>query len=399
MRIASFRKFLVQIAALLIVAGGVAWIVTHHAQTDAAKAKRGSGPVTVAVAAAKRDEMPVTLNGLGTVTPLATVTVKTQIAGQLTQVAFTEGQMVKKGDFLAQIDPRPYQALLEQYQGQLLRDQALLKNAEVDLERYKTLVAEDSIARQQLDTQSFLVQQDRGVVESDKATVNNARLNIAYCHIVSPITGRVGLRQVDQGNYVQTSDANGLVVITQMQPITVVFTIPEDQIPAFMKRYHAGAVLPVSAFDRSASVKLADGKVLTVDNEIDTATGTVKVKAVFDNQDESLYPNQFVNIKVNLDSVGNVVTIPASALLRGAPGTFVYVVKDDNTVAVRVVKTGPSSPDKVAILEGLAEGERVVVDGSDKLRDGASVLIPDQAPPNPGQDQAKHKHRSSDQHE
>ncbi len=397
MRFVFSRKLLVQLIVITLLAAGVAWIVLHSSQPNKAPPMRGAGPVPVGTAVAAHSDLPVIISALGTVTPLATVTVKTQIAGQLTQVAFTEGQLVHKGDFLAQIDPRPYQAQLDQYQGQLQRDQSLLRTAELDLERYKTLVAEDSIARQQMDTQASLVQQDKGVVETDKAQVANARLNLTYCHIIAPITGRVGLRQIDQGNYVQTSDANGLVVITQIQPITVLFTIAEDQIPALVKRYRSGATLAVATFDRSGQTKLADGKVLTIDNQIDTATGTVKVKAVFDNQDESLYPNQFVNVQVNLDTISNAVAIPTAALLRGAPGTYVYLVKADNTVTVRPVKIGPATSDKIAILDGLAEGDTVVVDGTDKLREGAAITIP--SPTGQGQDpgQPKHKHRSQDQ--
>ena len=373
-------RLLVQVIVVAVIAGGVGWVITHRAaptaQQQQQQQKRGGGAIPVAVAEVAPSTVPITLTALGTVTPLASVTVKTQIAGQLTQVAYTEGQMVHKGDFLAQIDPRPYQAQLEQYLGQLNRDQAQLKAAEIDLDRYKTLVAEDSIARQQLDTQASLVMQYRGAVETDKALVANGRLNIAYCHIVAPITGRVGLRQVDQGNYVQTNDSNGLVIITQVQPITVVFTIPEDSIPELIKRYRSGAVLPVTAFDRSATAKLAEGKVLTVDNQIDSATGTVKVKALFENQDEALFPNQFVNVKLNLNTLENVPTVPSAAVLRGAPGTFVYVVGDGNTVAVRPVKVGPTAQNKTAILDGLNPGDRVVVDGTDKLRDGASISIP-----------------------
>ncbi len=375
---AFVRRYLIQLIILLAIAGGITWIVIHHSEPTAQPPKRGAmgGSVPVAVAEVVKGDIPIVLSALGTATPLASVTVKTQIAGQLIQVAFTEGQLVHKGDFLAQIDPRPYQAQLEQYLGQMQRDQAQLRAAEIDLERYKMLVAEDSIARQQLDTQASLVQQYRGAVETDKALVSNARLNISYFHIVAPITGRIGLRQVDQGNYVQLSDSAGLVIITQIQPITVVFTVPEDQIPALVKQFRSGAVLQVAAYDRSATTKLADGKVLTIDNQIDTTTGTVKVKAIFDNQDESLYPNQFVNVKLMLDTLSGATLVPNAAILRGAPGTFVYVVREENKVAVRPIKAGPSSTEKTAILDGLNVGDKVVVDGTDKLRDGAIVSIP-----------------------
>ena len=397
MRTLFIRKFVVQIIVAALLVAGIFWIVSHRTDPTQGQSRRGGGAVSVAVAQVVKGDVPLTLNALGTVTPLATVTVKTQIAGQLQQVAFTEGQLVHKGDFLAQIDPRPYQAQLDQYEGQLLRDQALLKNAEIDLQRYKTLVAEDSIAHQQLDTQAALVQQDMGVVETDKAQVANARLNLTYCHIVSPITGQVGLRQVDQGNYVQTSDANGLVIITQLQPITVVFNVPEDAIPGLVKRFRSGAVLPVIAFDRSGNTKLAEGKVLTIDNQIDTTTGTIKVKAIFDNADELLFPNQFVNIRVQLDVLNGVAVVPNAAVLHGAPGTFVYVVQDENKVAVRPVKVGPADSLRTAIMDGLNMGEKVVTDGTDKLRDGATVTIPDQADTDAPQPAKERKNR--DHHE
>ena len=397
MRVLLSFKSLIWIVVLALLGFGVFWIVTHHSDTQQSQPRR-PGPVSVGIADVISGDVPVTLNALGTVSPLATVTVKTQIAGQLQQVAFTEGQIVHKGDFLAQIDPRPYQAQLDQYQGQLLRDSALLKDAELDLKRYKTLVAEDSIASQQLDTQAALVDQDRGTVETDRALVNNAKLNLAYCHIIAPITGRAGLRQVDQGNYVQISDANGLVVITQLQPITVVFNVPEDSIPDLARRFHAGTPLLVTAFDRSGSTKLAEGKVLTIDNQIDTATGTVKVKAVFDNQDETLFPNQFVNINLRLDTVKGAIIVPNAAILRGTPGTFVYVLKDDNKVAVRVVKVGATDQTMTAVTQGLQIGDKVVIDGTDKLRDGSTVFIPSTIADGQGQQMPK-EHKKPDHHE
>ena len=368
------RSFIV-LGIVAALVGGIYWIVSHHAETGPQGPRRGGMAASVGVAEVKTGDLPIALTALGTVTPLAAVTVKTQIAGQLQQVAFTEGQMVRKGDFLAQIDPRPYLAQLGQYQGQLQHDQALLKAAQTDLHRYQTLADQDSIARQQLDTQSALVQQYQGTVATDQALVANAKLNVDYCHITAPATGRLGLRQVDQGNYVQASDGTGLVVITQLQPITVIFTLPEDALPGLMKRVHSGAALAVTAFDRSGMNKLADGKVLTVDNQIDATTGTVKVKAVFDNADETLFPNQFVNMQLQLDTLKNAVFVPNAAVLRGAPGTFVYVLQDDNKVAVRPIKTGPADALHTAVTEGLAVGDKVVTDGTDKLRDGATVVI------------------------
>ena len=251
---------------------------------------RNQGPAPVAVATVQKGDMPVTLTGLGTVTPLATVTVKTQINGYLTEVAFREGQMVKKGDFLAQIDPRPYQVALEQAEGQLAKDQALLKNAQLDLQRYNTLVAQNSIAKQTRDTQVSLVAQDQAAIKTDQAQVDAQKLNLAYAHIVSPVTGRVGLRQVDAGNYVQTSDPNGIVVVTQLQPISVIFTLPEDNLPAVMKQVHAGATLSVTAYERTGTTELGKGRLETVDNQIDTTTGTVKLRAIFDNEQRDSVP-------------------------------------------------------------------------------------------------------------
>lgn len=337
-----------------------------------------AGPVPVGVAVAQKGDMPVTLTELGTVTPLATVTVKTQINGYLTAVAFQEGQHVKKGDFLAQIDPRPYQVALEQAQGQLAKDQALLHNAQLDLKRYNTLVAQNSIATQTRDTQSSLVSQYQGTVLSDQAQVDAQKLNLTYCHIVSPVTGRVGLRQVDAGNYVQTSDPNGIVVVTQLQPISVIFTVPEDNLPPVLKQWHAGAELTATAYDRTNTTQLAVGRLDTIDNQIDTTTGTVKLRAIFDNSDESLFPNQFVNLKLLVNTLHDAVLVPTAAIQRGAPGTFVYRVEPNNTVAVQKVKLGPGDGQRVAVLAGLDAGNQVVDDGADRLKDGAKVTI---APP------------------
>jgi len=362
---------------ILLLAGGAYYLISTRQAAQQARGGRFSqtGPMPVAVAPAVKGDMPVVLTALGTVTPLATVTVKTQINGQLVKIAFQEGQMVHQGDFLAEIDPRPYQAALDQALGQLGRDQALLRTAENDLQRYRTLVQQDSIAKQTYDTQVELVRQDQAVVKTDQALVDNARLNLNYCHIVSPVTGRVGLRQVDQGNYVQTSDANGLVVITQVQPITVIFTLPEDNLPAVLKRLRGGASLAVTAYDRSQQTKLATGAVTAIDSQIDTTTGTVKLRAQFANEDEALFPNQFVNVQLLVDTQKDAVIVPSSAILRGAPGTFVYAVQPDNTVTVKTVKLGPSTNDKVAIVSGLAAGDKVVIDGADKLRDGAKVAL------------------------
>jgi multidrug efflux system membrane fusion protein len=353
---------------------------SSSAPKSAGRAGAGGPPQPVGTATAALSDVRVIVSALGTVTPLATVTVKTQIAGQLQQIAFTEGQLVHKGDFLAQIDPRPYQAALDLAQAQLAKDEAVLRQAQVDLKRYQTLLKQDSIARQQADDQVYLVQQDEAAIKSDQAQIDTQKLNLAYCHIVAPTEGRVGLRQVDQGNYVQTSDANGIVVITQEQPISVVFSITEDNLPMVLKQIHAGGKLSVAAYDRANVVKLATGELATTDNEIDTTTGTVKLRALFANADESLFPNQFVNARLLVDTLHNVVTVPTAAIQRGAPGTFVYQVGTDSVVAVRTVKTGVTDCDKVQILSGIAAGDKVVIDGADRLRDGVHVTAKESAP-------------------
>jgi len=374
------RRWLVWLVVLLLLAGGgwLAWRELAPAPSGApGRGARGDGgpPQPVGIATAATGDIQVILNALGTVTPLATVTVKTQINGQLQQIAFTEGQMVHKGDFLAQIDPRPYQAALEQDEGQLAHDQALLKQAQADLVRYQTLVKQDSIARQQADDQAFLVQQYQGSIRSDQAQIDTQKLNLVYCHIIAPVDGRVGLRQVDQGNYVQTSDTNGIVVITQLQPMSVLFTLAEDDLPAVQKQMRAGASLSVAAYDRANVTLLANGQLATTDNQIDTTTGTVKLRALFPNDDEALFPNQFVNARLLVNTLHNVVTVPSAAIQRGAPGTFAYVVGADNTVSVKVLKLGVTDGDRVQVVAGLAAGDRVVTDGTDRLREGTKVSV------------------------
>ncbi|MGD9614708.1 MAG: MdtA/MuxA family multidrug efflux RND transporter periplasmic adaptor subunit [Alphaproteobacteria bacterium] len=336
---------------------------------------RQSGPMPVGTAPVETADVPIILNALGTVTPLATVTVRPQIGGQLIEIAFKEGQIVKKGDFLAQIDPRPYQVALAQAEGQLEKNRAALRNSEVDLGRYRTLLAQNSIARQTVDTQAALVQQNRGTLAADQAQVDAAKLNLAYTRITAPISGRVGLRRVDPGNYVQTSDADGIVVITQIHPISVIFTLPGDELPAVMRRMRAGAALAVTASDRTGTTRLATGTLETADNQIDTTTGMIKLRASFDNADETLFANQFVTVQLLLDTLRDRPVIPAAAVQRGAVGTFVYVVKPDDTVAVQPVTPGPGSGERVAITEGLQPGQAVVVDGADRLRDGAKVRV------------------------
>src|SRR6185295_13794882 len=336
-----------------------------------ANAMNRSQPVVAAVA--RVGDINLYLNGLGTVVPLNTVTVRTHVDGELVAVRFREGQMVAQGDVLVQIDPRPYQVQLEQAEGTMARDQALLKNAQADLERYRTLFAQDSIAKQQLDTQASLVRQYEGALKADQAQIDSAKLQLTYSRITAPVNGRLGLRQVDVGNIVHASDTNGIVVITQLQPVTVVFTLPEDNISAVMKKLHANEKLVVDAYDRAGKVKLATGMLLTVDNQIDTTTGTVKLKAQFANEDSSLFPNQFVNARMLLDVTRDTILIPSAAVLRGTQGTFVYVVKDDKSVTVRPVKVASTEGQTASIESGISAGEMVVTDGTDKLREGAKV--------------------------
>ena len=367
--------------ALSLLGIALGWWI-HHSRPAAPPPSGRSGAMAampVRAATAETGEINLTLDALGTVTPLATVTVQTQINGQLTEVAFKEGQMVRKGDFLAQVDPRPYQAALDQAEGQLLKDQATLKVAQIDLARYETLDKEDSIAKQQVVDQEYAVRQDEGTVKVDQALVDNARLNLNYCRIVTPIDGRVGLRLVDPGNYVQVNSNTGIAVITQMQPITVVLVLPEDDLPLVMKRLREGAKLPVTAYDRSRTTKLATGMLSAVDSQIDPSTGTVKLKALFDNADQALFPNQFVNVTVLVDVLHVVTVVPGAAILRGAPGTFVFLVKPDDSVTVRGVTLGPADGERVAVQSGLSPGERVVIDGADKLHDGARVEVRDGA--------------------
>ena len=332
-------------------------------------------PMPVMVATATKGDINVVLSALGNVTPVNNVTVKTRVDGQLVRLAFTEGQTVKAGDLLAEIDPRTYQAQLAQAEGQLARDQALLTNAKLDLQRYQTLLAQDSIAKQQVDTQASLVRQYEGTVKLDQGNVDNARVQLSYTRITAPVSGRVGLRQVDPGNIVHASDTNGIVVITQIDPITVIYSIPEDNLPKVMPRLQSGDKLPVEAWDRAQTTVLAHGTLMTVDNTIDNTTGTVKLRAQFPNQNAALFPNQFVNVRMRVDTLHDQVIVPGAAIQRGTQGTFVYVVGDDSNVSLRVVKLGVTEGDRVSVAQGLKMGERVVTDGADKLRDGAPVEV------------------------
>jgi membrane fusion protein, multidrug efflux system len=380
-----WRALTIALIILALLVGFVLYLRTKQPVAAPPRGRNGqSGPVAVSVATAVSGDIQVKIPALGTVTPLATVTVRTQITGTLQKIFFTEGQFVHQGDALAQIDPRPYEAALQQMEGNLKRDQALLANARVDLKRYEGLVKENSVAEQQLDTQRALVDQLVGTIESDEGQVKTAQVNLVYTHIIAPVTGRVGLRPVDQGNYVTPSDANGIVLINQLQPITVIFSIPEDNVSAVMKRVQSGVVLPVDAYDRPNTVKIASGKLLTVDNSIDITTGMIKLRAQFDNTDSSLFPNQFVNIQLLQDVLPNQIIMPNAAVRRGAPNgvatTFVYVVNPDSSVSVRPVTLGVVDGENVAVTAGLKAGEVVVTEGGDRLRDGAQVQLPNAAP-------------------
>jgi multidrug efflux system membrane fusion protein len=358
-----------------ILAAAVLAYLIFRPGAGAEDKKKTPPPVPVVAVAARTADMGVYLSALGSVSALQTVTVRSRVDGQLVDVRFREGQFVRAGDLLAEIDPRPFQVQLTQAEGQRAKDEAALKNARLDLERYRVLAANDSIPRQQLDTQAAVVAQDEGTVKSDQGQIESARLNLVYSRITAPISGRVGLRQVDAGNMVHASDAGGLVVITQVQPIAVLFTIPEDNLPAVLQRMRAGKKLSVDAWDRDRKNRLATGLLLTTDNQIDASTGTVKLKAVFGNSDNALFPNQFVNARLLLDTLKNAVVVPTAAIQKSPQSTFAFVVKPDSTVMMRPVEVGYTEGDDCAIRKGLAAGEVVVVEGVDKLQEGTKVAV------------------------
>ena len=346
--------------------------------TSAGRGRRP--PTTVGVARAEVGQVPIQLDALGTVTPMATVNVTSRIAGTLDRVQFKEGQMVRAGALLAQVDPRPYQIALQQAQGQLARDEAALTNSQLLLSRDETLLTQDSIARQDVDTQRATVKQNEGVVKSDQAGVASARLNLVYTRITAPVSGRVGLRQVDVGNYVTAGAGTAIAVITQIDPIDVLFTLPQDDIPQVSARIRQGARLPVTAMDRSGGQILAHGMLSTLDNQVDVTTGTVKAKARFANRDGALFANQFVNTRVLVDTQQNVVVAPSSALRHGSQGDFVWVLTPQKTAHMQPVKTGPGSGEQTSFLSGLQAGQTVITEGGDRLREGAPVVLPGQRP-------------------
>jgi len=362
----------IRLAAILVAVLIAAFLIAHFL-LPSKPAKTSVPAVPVGVARIGTGTMHVVLSGLGTVTPTSTITVQTQINGQLIAVGYREGQVVKKGQFLAQIDPRPYQVALAQAQGALAHDSGLLNQAKSDLARYAALDKQNAIAKQILTDQEFLVQQDMGTVMEDQATVNNAKLNLAYCHIVAPVPGRAGLRLVDAGNYVQTASGTGLVVLTVLQPITVIFVLPEDQIREVSQQMQSGAPLAVTAYDRNEDRAIAQGVLTTIDNTVDTTTGTVKLRATFPNTDLALFPNEFANAQLLLRTLSNVPEVPVRAVQTGAPGTFVYLVTPKRTAHVQVIKTGVTDGDWMQVLSGLKPGDTVVTDGAGLLREGAKV--------------------------
>jgi multidrug efflux system membrane fusion protein len=335
--------------------------------------KKGFGAIPVVAAKARRGNIPVYFTGLGAVTPIYTVEVKSRVDGELMQINFKEGEIVHKGDALLEIDPRPYQVQLTQAEGQLARDQAILANARVDLERYKTLLAQNAVPEQQLVTQASLVEQEIGIVKTDQGVIDSAKLNITYSHILSPITGRIGLRLVDPGNIVHAADTNALLVITQIDPISVIFTIAEDQLPVVTQKFWAGQRLTVDAFDRSSNTKLATGVLATLDNQIDQTTGTLKLRANFDNKNNKLFPNQFVNVRLLVQLKQNVTLIPTATVQRNTQMTYVFLVQANNKVTVRAINLGTTEGDDSEVTSGLAPGDVVVMTGVDKLQEGTQV--------------------------
>ena len=344
------------------------------AQSPGARPGRGAGAIPVDAARARKGDIGVYNPGLGSVVPIYTVTIKSQISGYLMQVLYKEGQIVRKGDRLAEIDPRPYQVMLEQAQAGLARDQANLENARVDLKRYQTLVPLKAIPEQQLATQETTVKQDEGVVQTDQAQIDNAKLDLTYCHITAPITGRVGLRLIDPGNYVTANDATGLVVITQIEPISVIFPLAEDLLPPILAKMRAGAKLKVEALDRNMT-KITDGWLATIDNQIDPTTGTVKFRANFENRDSRLFPNQFVNVRLLVEEKRGVTLIPTATVQRNSQATYIYLIKPDSSVTVRTITIGTTEGDDTEVTSGLAPGDEVVMTGVDKLQEGSKVRV------------------------
>jgi membrane fusion protein, multidrug efflux system len=381
---ATRRRRIFWLAGLIVLIGLIVWIIHHRLASQAGPpsfAAMMGGPLPVSIAKVSTADVPVVVDALGTVTPLATVTVRPQVTGPIVQIAFKEGQTIEKGGLLAVIDPRPYQAALDQAVGQLGRDQAALAGARVDLARYKKLLAQNSVAEQTYSDQQSTVGQDEAAVAADKAAIETAKLNLSYTRITSPVAGLVGLRQVDLGNLVQADQTTPLVTVTQMQPMSVLFTVPENDLSQIFERASGDKKLVVEAWDRNMKHLIATGTLSSIDNQIDTSTGTLQLRALFDNPHSELFPNEFVNVKLVLDTLKNQIVVPGAAVQNGPSSNFVYIVNPDHTVSMRTVTTGPTDGNDIAITKGLTAGETVVTDGADQLRDGATVLLPGEKPP------------------
>lgn len=390
-RLSRRASIIGSIVAVLALAGTgwLAWHLTHPSAESASAAgptgRRGAPATTVGVATAERASIPIILEALGTVTPQATVKVRPQVSGVLEKVLFKEGQRVRAGELLASIDPRQFELALMQASGQRQRDEAQLSSAKVTLQRFKTLLDQDSIARQEVDSQAALVKQLEGTVVIDKAAEGTARLNLGYTRIVAPVSGRVGLRTVDVGNVVSSSDANGVALITQVTPIDVVFAIPQDQVGELQKTAGTGVVMKVTALDRTRSATLDTGVFASLDNQVDTTTGTVKAKARFANSQLALFPSQFVNVQLVMKTIENAVVVPVTALRHGSTGDYVYVLNAaERTVSLRPVQLGQATTEKIVITSGVQAGERVITEGADRLKDGASVVLPGDSPKGAG---------------
>ncbi|WP_095093917.1 MdtA/MuxA family multidrug efflux RND transporter periplasmic adaptor subunit [Pseudomonas sp. Irchel 3A5] len=400
----SSRRWLISLLVLLIIVGLCWWLWPASAPSKEGAQRKSGGtaesgaarpgfggstiPVPVRVAPAVLGDFPIYYKALGTVTAMNTINVRSRVAGELVKINFQEGQMVKAGDLLAEIDPRSYQIALQQAEGTLATNQALLKNAQLDVQRYRGLYAEDSIAKQTLDTAESLVNQYQGTIKTNQAAVGDARLNLEFTRIRAPIAGRIGLKQLDVGNLVAANDTTALVIITQTKPITVAFTLPEKDLSTVITRYRSGDKLPVEAWDRGDLKQQAQGVLASLDNQIDVATGTLKFKARFENQNEVLFPNQFVNVHLLADTLKQAVLVPTAAIQFGTNGTFVYAMDGDNKVKIRTLKTGANNEQLTVVSEGLAAGDRVVLEGTDRLRDGATVEVVSDSkdvPTTPGQ--------------